>query len=93
MLSNAVHTADCRDNEQVIADADFAVSTPVALKGQLPLRIGYRMKFGLVVIFLFSGQVSLDVMRVDPVARCNRSDRVADGIAVFGDYFIRCEGG
>ncbi|MNJ03808.1 hypothetical protein D3C73_1642790 [compost metagenome] len=51
------------------------------------------MKLGLVVIFLFSGQVSLDVMRVNPVARCNRSDRVADGIAVFGDYFIRCEGG
>lgn len=93
LLGDTVHTAYCGNNKQIIADADLAVCPAVALKGQVTGRVSDRMKIGHIFIFLFTRQIRLDVMRVNPFACLNRSNRVADRITIFRNNVIRRKAG
>ncbi|MNB77673.1 hypothetical protein D3C75_243620 [compost metagenome] len=92
LLGDAVHTADCRDNEQIITDADLAVGTAVALEGEVAFRIGNRVKLRDIIVFFLTYEIRFDVMRVNPIAGCDRGNRVPDRIAVFGDDVILVKG-
>lgn len=65
LLGDAVHTADCRDNEQIITDADLAVGTAVALEGEVAFRIGNRVKLRDIIVFFLTYEIRFDVMRVN----------------------------
>ena len=86
-LRGTVDAADRIDDPDLIADADIAVFTNITVEGSFLAfrKIRIRSQIRLIGIFQGSGQIGLDIVRMDPGTHRNIGDRMSDRKAVFDD--------
>ena len=89
-LSDAVYTADSRDDPDLVADTDLAVRAVVAHKGSGVLgRVGDAVR--LILVLADACKVGGAVVGMDPCARLYILLGVSDGKAVFDDILVLCD--
>ena len=93
-LRDGIHTANRRDDPDLIADAGSPIGTCVSIKGfaneiGMLCRIPMRCLFRFVAVFQQTAQFGLHRICMQMLTNCNIASCRADGKAVF-DHVLAC---
>lgn len=85
LLGNTVHTANCRNDPNLIAHTYLAILAYIALESTVLVLDVQDLLYRIVGVFQSSGKVGLEVVLVDPFSLFQVFLCMTDRVAVFQD--------